>query len=184
MVPRRRPVRVASEKTPNPETAIQTAILRYFELSRAVGWVMRANAGRQLVPEQRSPVTGEITKKARAIQLAPAGTSDLIGFLVNGDMAYPEMLAAIRGATRRVWLLTYSFETNAKGREFVDALAEASQRGVDVRVAIDRYGSVRAIPPEFWEGLRRDLDEQAAAIMLLLLLVCLVWRILLVNFIV
>lgn len=60
--------------------------------------------------------------------------------LVNGDAAYPAMLAAIDGATRSVALSTYIFENDGAGQLFIAALQRAHQRGVQVRVLIDGVG--------------------------------------------
>lgn len=38
-----------------------------------------------------------------------------------------------------------------------------------VKRALAEYGSIEAIPPEFWEALKREADEEAAAILLLLI---------------
>ena len=61
--------------------------------------------------------------------------------LYSGEEAYPEMLAAIRGAEQSVALGTYIFDNDQAGRTFVDELAEAVARGVEVRVLIDAVGS-------------------------------------------
>lgn len=61
--------------------------------------------------------------------------------LQDGDEAYPAMLEAIAGATRSIALVTYIFDTDSAGRRFVDALADARARGVDVRVLIDDAGA-------------------------------------------
>jgi cardiolipin synthase len=60
--------------------------------------------------------------------------------LHNGELAFPRMLQAIRGAKESVWLATYIFETDAVGLEFVDALGAAVRRGVTVRVLVDGIG--------------------------------------------
>jgi cardiolipin synthase A/B len=60
--------------------------------------------------------------------------------LFNGEQAYPAMLEAIREARESVYLCTYIFDTDPAGREFIDALAAARDRGVDVRVLIDAIG--------------------------------------------
>lgn len=81
--------------------------------------------------------------------------------LVNGDEAYPAMLEAIRTATSSVVLMSYIFDNDAAGRTFVDALAAASLRGVDVRVLIDGVGakySKPAIPGVLAQrGVRAEL---------------------------
>lgn len=69
--------------------------------------------------------------------------------LHNGEEAYPAMLEAIEGAEKRVWLTAYIFETNFTGRRFIDALARAQTRGVDVRVLIDGVGELYSLP---WAG--------------------------------
>lgn len=66
--------------------------------------------------------------------------------LQNGEQAYPAMLEAIARATERVWLITYIFETNETGRAFIDALGDAHDRGVDVRVIIDGFGEFYSWP--------------------------------------
>lgn len=66
--------------------------------------------------------------------------------LVNGEAAYPAMLAAIAAARRSVTLGTYIFDNDAAGDRFVDALAAAVARGVEVRVLIDDAGARYSIP--------------------------------------
>lgn len=61
--------------------------------------------------------------------------------LRNGDAAYPDMLAAIDAAERTVMLSSYIFRGDRTGRAFVDALARARSRDVQVRVMIDGIGS-------------------------------------------
>jgi cardiolipin synthase len=61
--------------------------------------------------------------------------------LVDGDAAYPVMLAAIDGATRSVSLVSYIFDNDFAGQAFRAALARARDRGVEVRVLIDDVGS-------------------------------------------
>lgn len=60
--------------------------------------------------------------------------------LVNGDQAYPEMLAAIEAAERSVALSSYIFDNDAAGKRFIAALRRAHERGVQVRVLIDGVG--------------------------------------------
>lgn len=71
--------------------------------------------------------------------------------LINGDEAYPVMLAAIGKAERSIAFSTYIFDTGAIGQEFKDALAAAVKRGVEVRVIVDATGarySWRSIVPQ------------------------------------
>jgi cardiolipin synthase len=61
--------------------------------------------------------------------------------LRNGDEAYPAMLQAIDGARRSIGLASYIFRDDLAGRPFIDALARAKDRGVQVRVLLDGIGS-------------------------------------------
>jgi cardiolipin synthase len=60
--------------------------------------------------------------------------------LENGENAFPRMLDAIGAARQTIWLATYIFDTDAVGRQFIDALASAAARGVEVRVLVDGVG--------------------------------------------
>ena len=60
--------------------------------------------------------------------------------LIDGDEAYPAMLAAIESARHTITLVTYIFDLDEVGRTFADALVRAQQRGVQVRVLIDAVG--------------------------------------------
>jgi len=67
--------------------------------------------------------------------------------LVNGDEAFPEMLAAIEGARDSVALSSYIFDRDESGLRFVAALGAARDRGVDVRVLVDDVGIRYSRPP-------------------------------------
>ena len=66
---------------------------------------------------------------------------NLLTPLNGGDEAYPQMLAAIDGATRGVVLASYIFRDDAAGRRFIEALGNAKARGVEVRVLLDSVGA-------------------------------------------
>jgi cardiolipin synthase len=61
--------------------------------------------------------------------------------LLNGDEAFPAMLAAIDSATKSISLVTYIFDNDASGKRFAEALGRAVKRGVAVRVLIDAAGT-------------------------------------------
>lgn len=75
--------------------------------------------------------------------------------LVDGDEAFPAMLAAIEDAGRSITLCSYIFDNDENGREFAAALGAAVRRGVEVRVLVDSLGSRYSFPPIFW-ALRRE----------------------------
>ncbi|MEX0717432.1 MAG: cardiolipin synthase [Planctomycetaceae bacterium] len=61
--------------------------------------------------------------------------------LIDGDEAYPAMLAAIAGAERSIALQSYIFDSDRVGEMFLEALVAAQGRGIEVRVLIDDVGS-------------------------------------------
>lgn len=67
--------------------------------------------------------------------------------LVDGEQAYPEMLALIDGAKHSVHLASYIFEGDTIGTRFAEALARAGARGVEVRVIVDALGEKYSFPP-------------------------------------
>ncbi len=69
-----------------------------------------------------------------------------IALLSTGDEAYDAMLAAIAHAERSVLLETYIFDRDPVGERFVETLAAAMRRGVEVRVLIDAVGARYSIP--------------------------------------
>lgn len=78
-----------------------------------------------------------------------------VRILRSGDEAYPAMIAAIEAAQRTIALETYIFDNDSQGKAFVEALARARQRGVDIRVLIDAVG-VRYSQPSITWALRRN----------------------------
>jgi cardiolipin synthase len=65
-----------------------------------------------------------------------------VRLLDGGAEAFPRMLEAIASATRRVHLEVYTFEREGVGSSFVAALTAAAQRGVEVKVIVDGWGSM------------------------------------------
>ncbi len=77
----------------------------------------------------------------------PLTAGNKIQPLVNGDDAFPAMLAAIESAKRTISHVTYIFDNDASGKQFVTALGRAVKRGVAVRVLIDAAGTRYSWPP-------------------------------------
>jgi cardiolipin synthase A/B len=75
----------------------------------------------------------------------PLMVGNRITMLKNGEEAYPRMIEAIRKAERFVYLATYIFDDDQAGRDFVEALKGAQERGVTVRVLIDGLGAAQAV---------------------------------------
>lgn len=82
-----------------------------------------------------------LARAGQTITGQPALAGNVIRMLRNGEEAYPEMLAAIEAASASVGLTTYMLRNDALGSKFIDALALAHRRGVQVRVILDAVGS-------------------------------------------
>jgi cardiolipin synthase A/B len=59
----------------------------------------------------------------------------------NGPQFYPAMLDAIRSATKSINLECYIFQPGTIADQFIDALAERAQLGVNVTIVVDAIGS-------------------------------------------
>lgn len=79
----------------------------------------------------------------------PLVPGNKVSVLNGGDEAYPEMLSAINSAQSTIILSSYIFNKGQVGLKFVEALAMAKGRGVDIRVLIDATGSKYSFPTIF-----------------------------------
>jgi cardiolipin synthase len=61
--------------------------------------------------------------------------------LHGGDELFPAMVSAIDGARHEVWLATYIYENRGKVEDVTRALVAAAERGVQVRLVVDGFGS-------------------------------------------
>jgi cardiolipin synthase len=73
--------------------------------------------------EQLSQAVGRIVRR-------PLMEGNKVEPLVNGDAAYPAMLAAMEKAKKTIGLSTYIFDNDRNGRQFVEVLRKAVERGV------------------------------------------------------
>ncbi len=72
----------------------------------------------------------------------------------DGDEAYPAMLAAIAAARHSIGMASFIWRTDESGTRFIEALAAAKARGVDVRVIVDGIGGNWALS-QAYHALRR-----------------------------
>ena len=70
-----------------------------------------------------------------------------IKLLSGGDETYPAMLAEIEQAQHSVAMQSYIFDSDTIGKKIAQALIDAKNRGVEVRVLIDAVGSRYSHPP-------------------------------------
>ena len=64
-----------------------------------------------------------------------------MALLNNGDEFYPVMLEAIAAAQRSITIEAYIYWSGEIGLRFANALAEASKRGIRVKILLDAVGS-------------------------------------------
>jgi cardiolipin synthase len=74
------------------------------------------------------------------VPLLRGGTAELLS---NGDRFYPAILDAIRGAKDSINFEVYIFESDETGREFIEAFKERARAGVEVRLLLDAFGSLK-----------------------------------------
>jgi cardiolipin synthase len=87
-----------------------------------------------------APNIALLSDVSEKITQVPLTDGNALQVLEGGDQAYPEMLAAIRGARHCIAMTSYIFRNDAAGQEFAEALIAAAQRGVKVRVLLDSVG--------------------------------------------
>lgn len=73
--------------------------------------------------------------------------------LENGEELYPRIFEAIAGAREEVVLETFIWMEDDVGRQLRDVLVDAAERGVQVRMLVDGYGS-----PAFSAAFLESLD--------------------------
>jgi cardiolipin synthase len=90
-------------------------------------------------PERAEEVI-QLLQISERVTRRPLLGGNLVEPLYNGDRAYPAMLEAIEKAEKYIHLSSYIFNVDKSGKQFVDALGRASERGVAVRVLVDAIG--------------------------------------------
>ena len=81
-------------------------------------------------------------------------TGNVVEPLPSGDEAYAAMLEAIANAKRSIILETYIFDQDGIGIRFVEALSNAQNRGVEVRILVDAVGARYSVP-SIMPGLKK-----------------------------
>ncbi|APG28155.1 cardiolipin synthase [Syntrophotalea acetylenivorans] len=83
---------------------------------------------------------------ADAVTRRPLLPGNRVVALHNGEQTFPAMLEAIASARDSVYLASYIFDTDDTGKAFVEALKQAADRGLDVRVLVDGLGERYSFP--------------------------------------
>ncbi|EPJ5239181.1 phospholipase D-like domain-containing protein, partial [Pseudomonas aeruginosa] len=114
-------------------------------------------ARQDLSPTMPEPVSPPLAGLAHLVGRATGQSltsGNRIEPLIDGEQAYPAMLAAIESARHSVALASYIFDGQGIGAQFVDALSRAHARGVQVRVLIDDVYA-RWTPRSAYRALQR-----------------------------
>jgi cardiolipin synthase len=82
-----------------------------------------------------------LARAVRRVTRAPLTFGNSIDCLVDGTETYPAMLREIERAEHSIGLASYIFDNDRAGTMFVEALAQAVARGIEVRVLIDAVGA-------------------------------------------
>jgi cardiolipin synthase len=109
---------------------------------RALGAAPARESANEPIPDVpgRTLDVRELVRIGRSMAGRPLVAGNRVTPLHNGEQAYPEMLTAIVAARDTIWLESYIFDAGVVATQFVDALAEARKRGVQVRVLLDGIG--------------------------------------------
>lgn len=90
-----------------------------------------------------SPVAAEdprFVEYVASLVGSPVLQGDVYTVLRNGNEAFPAMLDAIRQARSRVSFESFIYSDGQVGDQFTQALIEAAQRKVSVRIVLDDFG--------------------------------------------
>lgn len=100
------------------------------------------------------------------VHIAPALPGNRVQLLVNGNEAFPEMLAMIHSAEHSIRWQVMLFHPDEVGRQLVDALAAAAQRGVRVQLS---FGIGQSVNGSVADRVPRDTKQRHNQQMRLLL---------------
>lgn len=89
----------------------------------------------------RKPKPFPVTRPATV----DVGASEITTYTYGQDL-YDDMLAAIRGAQKQILFETYIWKGDEVGEQFKQALIDAADRGVDVRIIFDSFANLVVSP--------------------------------------
>ena len=87
-----------------------------------------------------------LARSSSAVTNRPLVENNTLLPFFDGDSAYAAMLEAIHQSQHTVCLASYIFCTDETGLKFIDALVEAQDRGVIIRVLLDGIGELYSLP--------------------------------------
>lgn len=101
-----------------------------------------------------------LQKVSNRISELPLTGGNQIESLFAGEQTYAEMLKAISTAKKYIYLCVYIFKRDKIGKQFIQALIEAKNRGVEVYVLIDGIGELYS-----WRKVRRKLTKHGVQVL-------------------
>ena len=110
--------------------------------ARKLGLGSRMRGQRPPAPEPggEGETLGPLQRGMQVLTGRPLLGGNAVDTYQSGDAAYPQMLDAIAAAQHSVGMSSYIFRDDVWGGRFIDALTQASRRGVQTRVLIDGIG--------------------------------------------
>lgn len=146
---------------------VGSALYFVFGINRVSRRALRLKRGIPSTSARPPPAAIEPVEAADNLAVITAVAGNLTGrdlvrgnaitILSGGDDAYAAMLDAIRGARRSIALASYIFRADSVGLSFVDALSEARDRGVSIRVLVDGIGAGYIVSPIARHLAARDI---------------------------
>lgn len=62
--------------------------------------------------------------------------------LINGSMAFPEIIKCIREAQKNIFINMFIWRADNIGKKISEELLSAADRGVQIQISVDRYGFI------------------------------------------
>ena len=128
---------------------------------------LRPRAGRTIPRELRADNVGRLARALpeglrdpgfplllRRIDEAPILQANSVRVFFRGEEAFAAVKQAIDAAGREVLVESYILKDDRTGRDFLDTVGRAAERGVVVKVLADAWGSVTT-SRAFWREMRR-----------------------------
>ena len=101
-----------------------------------------------------SPIHAPIFRALARLSEIPICTARDVRILANATDFYPALEQRIRAARHHIHIEFFIWADDEYGRKFRDLLTEVAQRGVEVRLLLDKMGS-KNTEHEFFEPLRK-----------------------------
>lgn len=123
------------------QNTLHRAHLLFHEEDQRLKGALAEQVARALEPHQ---ATAEKDAALERVMDAPFTRGNALTLLIDGQQIMDALLEAISQATHSVHFQFFIMHDDGSGERFVKALCEAATRGVQVRVLLDAFGSIRS----------------------------------------